>query len=149
MLSDVNDLGGMSPGQLKLDGILQRLYLKVDECGINAHDSISSIDLDISETRPFVITRIGQIRDAQRNRQGLLDYANQPIYCGDVVVSIDGGRHSQKSVSYMKRITWINFAADFGKFQQWTSTVYKHTLRRSITLKESSNQPLILCWSEA
>lgn len=100
MCSDVNDFRGLSPGQLKLDGILQRLYLKVDECGINAHASISSIDLDISGTRPFVITRIGQIRDAQRNRQGLVGYANEPIFCGDVIVSIDAGRNSQKSASY-------------------------------------------------
>ena len=90
VVSHNNRLTGMGPEHLILDGIVQRHYMKVDACGINAQFPAVSIDIEISETRPFTITRVGYIRDSSYNLQGSLGYSNEIICSGHVVVAIDG-----------------------------------------------------------
>ena len=90
LMSDSNGLGGMSSENLNLCGVLQRNCIKVDEFGVNFESQLKSIDMDISETQPFMITRVGKIRDARGIPEGVLGYVNKIVSIGDIVHSIDG-----------------------------------------------------------
>jgi len=83
------DFEGMGSGRLHLNKILQRHYLKIDECGINAQESLASIDIDLSQSRPYTVMRVGRVQDANGTPQGAAGYLNSDIFPGDVLVSIE------------------------------------------------------------
>jgi hypothetical protein len=83
------DFEGMGSGRLHLNKVLQRHYLKVDECGINAQESLALIDIDLSQSRPYTVMRVGRVQDANGTPQGAAGYLNSDIFPGDVVVSIE------------------------------------------------------------
>jgi len=90
LVSQSMEFEGLGSGCLHLNGILQRHYLRVDECGINTDTPSASIDIDLSQTRPYTVTRVGRIQDTNNTLQGGAGYINRDILPGDVVVSIDG-----------------------------------------------------------